>query len=411
MKTVVTPVPEAGMGWSAVDEEEIAAVTALLRQPQNMFRYRDDGEPSETDRLEKAVCEKTGAAHSLFVASGTGALSCCLSAYQIGPGDEVIIPGYTFIATAAAVVDVGAVPVIAEIDDSLGMDPTDLEKKISPYTRAIILVHMVGVPARLDDIRTLCKKYSLVLIEDCCQAIGATYKGRYCGVDSDAFAWSTNFFKVITCGEGGVFATSDPAAFQRGVHQSDSGLNILDRTEPVDTSVRPFSRSGIRGNELAAAVLNVQLRKMDAMLSHTRALKKRLLTQLKPSKNYHLQHVDDPDGDCGFAVNFIFNSKEKMIAMLSLAEDDGLPMYQVYEEGDRHVFVHWDPIINKWGSTPLGYPWKDPAYKGSVEYSVNMCPNTLDILNRTARLLFNIKMTDANINEFAASINKLDQSI
>ena len=416
MKTVKTPVPEGAMGWSAIGDEEVAAVTNLLRNPKNLFRVRSGGEMSECARLEQAIRDKTGMTHALFVASGTGALSCCLTGFEIGPGDEVIVPGYTFIATPAAVVDVGAIPVIAEIDDSLGMDPVDLEKKITPYTKAVIVVNMVGVPARLEAIRNICKKHNLVLIEDNCQAIGATYKGKFCGAESDAAAWSTNFFKVITCGEGGVFMTNSSRAFQRGVYQSDNGLNSVGQGHPHSEAVKPFSRSGIRGNEIAAAVLNVQLGKLDTMLSHTRALKKRLFSQLNAPINYKPQHVDDPDGDCGFCVNLIMNDKNKVEAILQLAKNEGLPLSRVFEAilykgGDLHIYSNWAPILEKRGATAAGYPWKDPAYKGSVEYSQEMCPNTLDILGRTVRLLFNINMTDVNIDEFAAALNKIDKEL
>ena len=415
-KTVKTPIPEGAMGWSAIGEEEIAAVTSLLREPKNLFRVRNDGSMSECGKLEKNICDKTGALHSLFVASGTGALSCCLTGFEIGPGDEVIVPGYTFIATPAAVIDVGAVPVIAEIDDSLGLCPVDLEKKITPYTKAVIVVNMVGVPARLDKIREICKKHNIVLIEDCCQAIGATYKGKYCGVESDAFAWSTNFFKVITCGEGGVFMTSNKQAFQRGVYQSDNGLNAVGQGHPHNNAVKPFSRSGIRGNEIAAVVLNEQLSKLDSMLSHTRSLKKRLFSQLNPPINYKPQHVDDPEGDCGFCVNLIMNDANKSDKILKLAQDEGLPLTRLYEAklfegGDLHIYSNWTPVLEKVGATPAGYPWKDPAYKGNVEYSTDMCPNTLDILGRTVRILLNIKMSETNIDEFAVALNKIDAAL
>ena len=415
MKTVKTPIPEGAMGWSAIGEEEIAAVTAVLRDPEHLFRVRYDGKLSECSKLEKAICEKTGIKYSLFLASGTGALACCLIGYEIGPGDEVIVPAYTFIATPAAVIDVGAVPVIAEIDESLGLCPIDLEKKITPYTKAVIVVNMVGVPAKLDEIRAICKKHDLVLIEDNCQAIGATYKGEYCGLKADATAWSTNFFKVITCGEGGVFLTNNPKAFQRGVYQSDNGLNDVGQGHPNNKNIKPFSRSGLRGNELAASVLNVQLGKMDKMLSHTRALKKRLLSQLTPI-NYKMQYVDDPEGDCGFCVNFIMNDINKVDDMLKLARKEGLPLVRLYEAklfegGDLHIYSNWTPVLEKRGTTDAGYPWKDPAYKGNVEYSADMCPQSLDILNRTVRILLNIKMTDVNIDEFAAAMNKIDKEL
>jgi len=416
MKTVKTPIPQGAMGWSVIGDEEIAAVTELLRHPENLFRVLDDGKKSECEQLEQAICEKTGIAHSLFVASGTGALACCLTAFEIGPGDEVIIPAYTFIATPAAVVDVGAVPVIAEIDNSLGMDPVDLEKRITPYTKAVIVVNMVGVPARLAAIREICKKHNLVLIEDNCQAIGAKYNGKYCGMEADAAAWSTNFFKVITCGEGGVFMTNNAEAFQRGVYQSDNGLNDVGQGHPYNKSIKPFTRSGIRGNNIAAAVLRVQLGKMDDMLTHTRALKKRFFAQLNTPVNYTPQHVDDPDGDCGFCVNLMVNDLSKVDKILQLADEEGLPLTRLYEaklyeDADLHIYSNWAPILEKRGATAAGYPWKDPAYKGNVEYSVDMCPNSLDILNRTVRLLFNVKMTEVNIDEFAAALNKIDAGI
>ena len=415
-KTVKTPVPAGAMGWSAIGDEEIAAVTNVLRNPQNLFRVRDDGGESECMKLERNLREKTGATHALFLASGTGALSSALIGFEVGPGDEVIVPAYTFIATPAAVIDVGAVPVIAEIDESLGMDPVDLEKKITPYTKAVIVVNMVGVPARLDAIRAICKKNNLVLIEDNCQAIGAKYKGKFCGIESDAFAWSTNFFKVITCGEGGVFGTNNPRAFQRAVYQSDNGLNDVGQGHPLNKNVKPFSRAGIRGNEIAASVLNVQLNKLDSMLSHTRALKKRLFSQLTPSSNYKNQHIDDPEGDCGFCVNLIMNDITKVEPILKLAEREGLPLIKLYEAklfegGDLHIYSNWTPILEKRGTTTAGYPWKDPAYKGNVEYSTDMCPNSLNILNRTVRILLNINMTETNIDEFAAALNKIDKEL
>jgi len=414
-KTIKTPIPDAGMGWSAIGDEEIAAATHALKNAQWLFRYlsHDSGNPGQCDLLEKAIREKTGAEYALFVASGTGALSCCLSGFEIGPGDEVVVPAYTYIATAAAVVDVGAIPVIAEIDDSLGMCPIDLDKKITQHTKAVILVHMQGVPARLDAIRSVCKERNVLLIEDCCQAIGAKYKGKYCGMESDAFAWSTNFFKVITCGEGGVFLTNNADAFQRGVYQSDSGMTMWKHPLPLTGEIKPFSRAGIRGNEIAAAVLLAQLNKLDSMLDHTRALKKRLLSSLSTPKNYKMQHVDDPDGDCGFSITFIANDQETANKMADMLSNEGLEIGSLYNAGfpDRHIYSYWDPIINKMSATPAGYPWKDPAYKGNVEYSKDMCPNTLDILARSLRITLNIEMSEANIDEFAAAINKVDAMI
>ena len=411
-KAIKTPLPNAGLGWTAIDQQEIDAVTNLLKTPEKLFRY-DEGEKRQCDYLEKELRDKTGAHHALFVASGTAALACCLSAYELGPGDEVIVPAYTYIATAAAVCDVGAVPVIAEIDNSLGLDPADVERKITPYTKAIIVVHMQGVPAKLDAIRAIADKHNLILIEDCCQAIGATYHGDFCGIHSHAFAWSTNYYKVLTSGEGGVFFVRDDDAFQRGLYQSDSGMTMWKTSIESVLKVAAFSRSGARGNEVAAAILRVQLTKLDQILGKTRGLKKLLLSKLNKPLHYSLQYVDDPEGDCGFSVTFIANSQEECKKMNELLVQEGLSLGSVYDAGfpDRHIYANWDSIMNKKGATPLNYPWNDPAYKGNVTYSKDMCPQTLDILSRSLRFTINIKMTEQNMLEVADAINKVDAAL
>jgi len=411
-KAIKTPIPSGGLGWSLIGEEEIQAVTELLRAPELLFRYRGPI-PGQCSLFETEVKEKLGVKHALFVNSGTSALTCCLAGWEIGPGDEVIVPAYTYIATAAAVVNVGAIPVIAEIDESLGLDPEDVERKITPHTKAIIVVHMQGVPARLDALREVARKHNLIMIEDCCQAIGSKYKGVYTGVQSHAAAWSLNYYKVITCGEGGVFFTNDDAAFLRGVYQSDPGTPMWDSDLKLDLDIPPFTRAGYRGNEIAAAIARVQLRKMDRILGHTRKLKKLLLESLNEPIHYRLQHVDDPEGDCGISFTMIAESRELAERFNNGLLGEGLSVGTIYNEGfpDRHIYSYWDSILTKTGATSKGYPWKDPAYKGHVEYSKDMCPRTLDILSRCLRLSIHMNMTEQNILEIAEAINKIDRNL
>jgi dTDP-4-amino-4,6-dideoxygalactose transaminase len=409
---ITSPLPTGGVGWSAINEEEIQAIAELLRHPDRLFRYQGENK-GQCDLLEQELAEKIGVRHSLFVTAGTAALTCCLSAFEIGPGDEVIVPGYTYIATAAAVVDVGAVPVIAEIDLSLGLDPDDVERKITPYTKAILVVHMQGVPARLARLREIARRHGIRLIEDCCQAAGATYQGVFCGVESDAFAWSTNFFKVLTSGEGGAFFCNDSEAFQRGVFQSDPAMQMWKSCIGSHESVPPFSRGGFRGSEIAAAMLRVQLRKLDALLAVTRQNKRQLLLHLNPPKHYTLQHVDDPDGECGISFAMIAHSGEEARQLVAHAAAEGLELGSVYNHGfpDRHIYSYWTSILEKRGATPAGYPWKDPAYKGSVSYAPDMCPQTLSILGRCLRLPININMNGTHIREIAEAINRADAGL
>ena len=413
-KILKTPLPGGGLGWSAIDEREIEAVTRVLKNPETMFRYPGEGETRECPLFENELREKLSVKGALMVASGTSALTLCLSANGIGPGDEVIVPAYTYISTASAVTNAGAVPVVADIDESLGLDPDDVERKITPYTKAVILVHMQGIPGRINAVRTVCKKHNIALIEDACQAIGSKYFGKYTGVDSDAFAWSLNFFKVLTCGEGGVFFANDEEVFLSGIYAHDPGSPMWKTGLSRGAKSAPYTQMGIRGNELCAAVARVQLAKLDTILGKTRSLKKHLLSCLDKPINYTLQHVDDPEGDCGISMAIIAKDDKAAQNLAKLMNEQGLSIGSAYNEAgfpDRHIYKNWEAILEKRSASPSGYPWNDPNYKGNVQYSADMCQKSLDILSRCLRFTTNINMTDANMEEVAQVINYADKTL
>lgn len=408
-KAIRTPIPGGCMGYMSIGKEELAVATELLTQPEKLWRYREN---SYTTRFEQEACALTGAKHALFVNSGTSALSCCLAALAIGPGDEVIVSAYTYIATASACIEVGAVPIPCEIDESLGLDPEAVEKRITPYTKAVILTHMQGVPGRVDAVRAVAKKHGLYMIEDCCQAIGARYHGKYCGAESDAFAWSLNYFKNITCGEGGCFFTSDDDAYARGYYQSDPAGVMWGNGIGDGSSVPYFTRAGYRASELCGGVAWAQLQKLGGNLAVTRALKKSLLAQLNGPKHYQLQFVDDPEGDCGVSFAVIANSKEECKALTEALAKEGLTVGSAYSAAfpDRHIFTYWEGVVKHQGATPKNYPWNDPAYHGTADYSADACPRTLDILSRSLRLSLNQAMSEQNIREIAEAFNRADAS-
>src|SRR3989440_4210457 len=175
-RAIPEPLPSVGggLGANAAGDEEIEAIAEVIRA-KSLFRYSDE---SRTRRFEIEAAEKIGVRHAVAVNSGTSALICGLVGLGLGPGDEVIVPAYTYIATAAAVVAVGAVPVIAEIDESLGLDPRDFESKITNRTKAVIPVYMQGVPARIAAIMEVARQHDIPVLEDCCQCIGGEYRGR-----------------------------------------------------------------------------------------------------------------------------------------------------------------------------------------------------------------------------------------
>ncbi len=403
-------IPSGVSGPSIVGEEEIQAVAELLRS-QALFRHREGG---ETNQMEQEAASFLGVRHTLMVNSGTSALICALTGVGVGPGDEVIIPGYTFIATAAAVIATGAVPVIAEIDESLGLDPIDAERKITPHTKAIVPVHMRGVPAKLNDLIAMARRNNLRVVEDCCQSVGAEYMGQKVGTFGDAGAWSLNYYKTISAGEGGLVYTDDRDVFERACFAADPGLPMWKEASHVsEWQNEPFPRQTYRPSEVLAAIARVQLSKMKIILDHQRTLKKTFLSGLDESGSYFHQYVEDPVGDTGVSASVILHDKEIAIGYAHALKAEGVEVATIYNDGfpDRHIYSYWDAIIEKRSPHPTGYPWKDPAYKGNVEYSKDMCPQTLDILGRTLRFDFNMNMTENHARLMAKALNKVDSAL
>ena len=407
---IVDPLPTGVSGPSVIGDEEIEAVTSVLRS-QELFRYPKDR--SEAAKFEAEAAEHLGVEYALMVNSGTSALICALTGVGVGPGDEVVVPGYTYISTAAAVMATGAVPVIAEIDESLGLDPQDLERKITPYTKAVVPVHMRGVPARLDEILAVARAHGLKVIEDCCQCVGGSYKGQGVGTYGDVGAWSLNYYKTISSGEGGLVYTNDRDIYERACFAGDPGLPMWTASEDVEWQNEPFPRQTYRPSEVLAAIARVQLSKLEDILEHQRSLKQAFVDGLEEAKGFRLQHVDDPSGDTGVSASVIVHDKELAIGYAHALQAEGVEVATVYNDGfpDRHIYTYWDSILEKRSHHPSGYPWKDPSYKGNVEYSKDMCPQTLDILGRSLRFDFNMNMTVEHARLIAQALNKVDAGL
>ena len=405
---ITEPIPSGMHGPSVIDDREINAVTEVLRSGK-LFRFVEN---SNVAAFEQEATARLGVNHALMVNSGTSAIICALTGCGIGPGDEVIIPGYTYIATAAAVVGVGAIPVIAEIDESLGMDVADVAQKITPHTKAILPVHMQGVPCRLEDIVSLARAHDLKVIEDSCQCVGGRYKGKYTGTWGDAGAWSLNYYKVISCGEGGLVFTDDYDVYELAAFASDPAMPMW--MSDKEWANQPFSRQCYRPSEILGAMARIQLSKLEDILGHTRRLKKAFLSELADDpKGYIRQHVDDPDGECGISAAIIVQDNQLAKKYAEALKAEGLGAGTAYNQGfpDRHIYCYWDSILKKQSAHPSGYPWNDPAYKGNVEYSPDMCPNTLSILGRALRFGFNVNMQEDHARLMAAVINKVDAAL
>lgn len=358
-------------------KEEIEAVRRVLESRQ-LFRYRG-GEGGESDQFEAEWAAKIGVRHALAVTSGTAALMCGLVGLGVGPGDEVIVPAYTFIATANAALAVGAVPIIAEVDASLTLDPADVVRKITPRTKVLIPVHMNGLPANMDALMKIAGQHHLKVLEDACQADGGSYGGQRLGSIGDAGAFSFNYYKIITCGEGGVLVTNNEEVYQRARIFHDGGSVFRSYAPQVNTPF--FAGMNFRINEILSAILRVQLTRLDDMLDALLTEKRLMAQALEGAGDFTLNPVNDIEGDCGTTLGLLFPSGERVrevLARLDAAEVDAdTPI-----DSGRHVYTNWDPILKQQGAH---HPGMD-AFKlasSPVEYSVDMCPKTLDYLART----------------------------
>ena len=373
----------SGAGLHFIDDEEIASVIEVL-QSRQLSRYPFDQQSdspasqSRVWRFEREMAGQIGVSHAIATNSGTSALLVALLAAGVGPGDEVIVPGYTFIATMSAVVHARAVPVLAEIDESLTVDPEDVRRKISPATKAVIAVHMLGAPCDMDALYNLCHEYGLVLIEDVAQAGGGSFHGRPLGSWGDAGTFSLNVFKTFTAGDGGLLTTSDPDLYRRAFGFHDQGF------EPDRASVRPAEDLpfglNLKMAELVGAVAHVQATKLPKILAATRLRKKAFTAEIGdvPGARERMLHV--VDGDCGTVVVYLFESASNA---RQFAENLDC---RVLVTTGRHHYAKMEALMARRAWTGIGCPYNCASYPSCHTYAPDSLPRTDDILSRSVAL-------------------------
>ena len=260
-----------------IGKEEIDELARVI-ETRSMFKVNNGLQ--ETYKVEEKLRKIFGVEYPIFLTSGQGALSTALVALGIGPGDQVIVPAYTYISTAMAVVDAGAIPVIAEVDETLTLDPEDFEKKITPHTKAVMPVHIQGFPCNMDEICRIAKEHNIAVVEDACQADGGKYKGKRLGSIGDAGALSFNFYKIISSGEGGALLTNRRDVFEPALVYQDSSAIAFFGNQMDGFSTPTFCGNEYRANELCAAVMNVQLDRLDGILSDLKRNQKYMMKKL-----------------------------------------------------------------------------------------------------------------------------------
>lgn len=362
-----------------IGAQEIEAVKKVI-ESRDLFKINSGVKASKN--VEEKLRNLFDVPYSIFMTSGHAALTSALIALGVGPGDQVIVPAYTYIATPMAVIAAGAIPVICEVDETLTIDPDDVERKITKYTKAVIPVHIQGFPCNMDRICDIAKKHNLFIVEDACQADGGTYHGKRLGTIGDAGGLSFNFFKLITCGEGGGFLTKNRSVFERALIYHDSSAIAFFGDQMSGFSEAEFCGNEYRSNELCAAVLGVQLDRMDGILSDNRRNKKYMTEKLADVCKF--VPSNDIDGDCATTLALRFESEEKARKFATYEGIGGT----VPADTGKHIYKNWTAVMNKRGAfNPLMDPYKMEANKDIIpEYSPEMCPETLERLSKVVYL-------------------------
>jgi dTDP-4-amino-4,6-dideoxygalactose transaminase len=340
-----------------------------------LSRFSRSGE-STTDRFEHELADFMGSDHCVAVNSGTNALICALVGSGIGPGDEVLVPAYTWVSSAAAPIAVGAVPILVDVDETLTMDVEDIERKCSPWTRAIIPVHMNNRVCDMDSIMKIAADRDLVVIEDACQAIGVSFHDRPAGSIGHVGAFSFNHHKNISCGEGGALVTNDEQIATRARMYHDVGSFV--RPGGLARDVPAFVGINARMPEISSAMLRPQLRRL-ATNTEKRIRRREVLQRgLEASTGFagHLAPHHDPDAAAAIAVQF-----DDAEQAAEFSRNRGVT--RLIDSG-RHVFTNWEPILDK----RVHHPGLDPYanHPRQVTYGVDDHPQTLDILERTCTI-------------------------
>ena len=383
-----------GPGIELIGEEEIAEVMQVLRG-RALSRYGSADDPAfgaKVRNVEQEIAALAGVRYALGLhGGGSSGLWLSLMGLGIGPGDEVIVPGFTYVASISAIVYARALPVLAEVDDSFNLDPADVEARITPRTRAIIVVHMLGAPARLDELKDIADRHGIALIEDCAQAFGATYQGQGVGGIGAAGVYSFNEYKTITCGDGGMIVTDDEDLYNRlfAIHDQGHAPNRLSSKY----AERPFLGMNFRMTELSGAVLLAQVRKLDMIRSHLRANKKIVKSAIEDLPGLGFRAIVDPEGDLATHLVVTFPSAE--VAKAVAGELGSIPL----AASGWHVYSNMEHLLEKRTVSGKGCPFDCSCFgHGKADYRAGMLPQTDALLARSMSI--GIGVSDANLAPF-----------
>jgi 8-amino-3,8-dideoxy-alpha-D-manno-octulosonate transaminase len=397
-------------GAEMIGKEEIKEVLEVL-ETGILIRYNFDQERKgvfKCREFEEAFAKYCGAKYALGVTSGSSALKVALVAMDIGPGDEVLVPAFTFLATYEAVLEVGAIPVMTDIDSSLGLDPEDIPRKITPYTKAVIPVHMCGAPARIDMILEMARKHNLLVLEDNAQGCAGSFRGKKLGTFGNMGIFSFDYVKTVTTGEGGMVLTDNKDLADRAEFYHDHGHDHKAANRALDG--RTILGFNYRMNELQGALGLAQLRKLDYIVAAQRKNKESIKEALRTVKGLKFREIPDPDGDTATFLAFNLPTEAVTKAFQKELRDQGVDTVR-YKDNLWHYVPNWEHFLARSTANSKKYPFTDPTYKGKVDYRRENIPQAEDILGRTLVMGIAVKMSEEKIAGIKKGIEKAAQRI
>ena len=380
-----------------IGNQEVQAIKKIISKGK-LFRYLEN---SECDFFEKNYSKYLSIKHTALASSGTAALTAALVGLKIGPGDEVLIPAHTYMATAMSVLSVGAIPIIVDIDETLTIDPKALEDACGPLTRAAIVVHMWGTTCNMNAIMKIAKKKNLFVIEDACQGVGGGYEKKMLGTIGHVGAFSFNYYKNMTSGEGGAVVSNNKEIIERAKCAIDPCHFYWQGRK---NSLKPFAANGSRASEFMGALLNVQLKRLPRMIKKMRAERNKILSSTQNLSNMGIKHspLNSKNYDCGNYVFFKFNNT------LDAENFTSIFPAPIAGKTGRHNYTEWDQILLKEGSFHQSLnPYKlSQNKKCRMNYSKNMCKSSLEILDKTIMIPTDPKNTKKDINNTIRNIKR-----
>ena len=381
-------------GFEIFSNEEKKEVEDVL-ETGVLFRYGFEqarGGHWKAKTFEKEFAERLGAGYCHLCSSGTAALSIALASCGVGAGDEVIIPPFTFVATIEAVLNAGAVPVFAEIDETLCLDPEGIEPAVTSRTKAVLPVHMCGSMARIDAIKRVCDERGLILIEDACQAVGATFKGKALGTFGHMGCFSFDPVKTITCGEGGAIITNDRELYTTADAYADHGHDHIGNDRGLEEHA--ILGANLRISELNAAVGLAQLRKLDFILEKQRSHKKAIKDALSRISEVSFREIPDKNGDSATFFSFFLPDESRAKEVVKDLGVAGVDACFYWYDNNWHYIRQWDHIKTLRSAAKL--PVKLLEY--CPDYSNLELPKSDAIMSRTISMLIKLSWTEEEIS-------------